>query len=231
MLVRIGNTLFRWRNALFPVVFALLFAWVQPMPAGYLRTVLEAAGLILVLGGAGVRLAVAGVHYIKRAGAANRIQAGTLHTDGLFSAVRNPLYVGNILMGAGFLALLGNPVACFPGILVVILTYRAIVAAEEDYLFRTFDDAYARYFTSVPRWLPHPNTLLTAMAGTTFSWRRAVAMEYSTLGAVLLGLISLDMRDELRNSTDTPAEHLVGIALIIMLLAMLRTAKKSGVFR
>lgn len=56
-------------------------------------------------------------------------------------------------------------------------------------------------------------------------------MEYSTLGAVLLGLISLDMRDELRNSTDTPAEHLVGIALIIVLLAMLRTAKKSGVFR
>ncbi len=230
MLVRIGNTLFRWRNALFPVIFVLLFAGVQPIPAGTLRTALEFAGLLLVLGGTGVRVAVAGVHYIKRAGAANHIHAGALHTDGLFSALRNPLYVGNILLGAGFLSLLGSPGTWLPGLLVVFLAYRAIVAAEEDYLARTFGDTYARYCATVPRWLPRPGALRVALEGTAFSWRRAVAMEYSTLGATLLALIALHVRNGHGNADPIPFIDAICATLVVAFVAMLRTAKKAGAF-
>lgn len=230
MLVRIGNTLFRWRNTLFPVIFVLLFAGVPPVPAGTLRTALEVAGLLLVLGGTVVRVAVAGAHYIKRAGAANHIHAGTLHTDGVFSALRNPLYLGNILLGAGFLALLGNPGTWLPGALVVFLAYRAIVAAEEDYLARTFGDAYARYCARVPRWLPRPGVLRVALSDAAFSWRSAVSMEYSTLGATLLALIALHMRNSHGHADFIPLIDAACAALVVAFVAALRMAKKAGAF-
>ncbi len=76
--------------------------------------------------------------------------------SGPFAHVRNPLYVGNILIyfGLGIMSY-----ALFPYLQIVALTffvvqYHYIVKAEEGYLRQAFGADYEAYTKNVPRFLP-----------------------------------------------------------------------------
>ena len=76
--------------------------------------------------------------------------------SGPFAYVRNPLYVGNILIYTGF-GFMSN--ALFPFLPVIALIfftwqYHTIVYEEEGYLRKAFGAAYEEYFQKVPRYLP-----------------------------------------------------------------------------
>ena len=79
-----------------------------------------------------------------------------LITQGPFSYVRNPLYLGNMILyfGAGVMS---N--ALFPWLAVIALCYfvwqySQIVSLEEEHLALTFGEEYQRYCQSVPRFVP-----------------------------------------------------------------------------
>lgn len=79
-----------------------------------------------------------------------------LIVKGPFAHVRNPLYVGNILMylGIGIMSF-----ALFPYLQIVALIffsfqYYYIVKEEENYLRNTFSNEYENYCKNVPRFLP-----------------------------------------------------------------------------
>ena len=79
---------------------------------------------------------------------------GPLVASGPFAYVRNPLYLGNILLWTGFavaarLAWLAPIV-----VLLLALEYHAIVRWEEQLLTTRIGDPYARYLHDVPRWMP-----------------------------------------------------------------------------
>jgi len=79
-----------------------------------------------------------------------------LITNGPFAFVRNPLYVGNILLYAGA-AVMSN--ALFPWLLIITIVwfyvqYTLIVSKEEEYLAQRFGDAYADYAAKVGRFFP-----------------------------------------------------------------------------
>jgi len=79
---------------------------------------------------------------------------GELATDGPYSVVRNPLYLGNLLGVLGFGFAVEQPLlAAFLG-LVFALFYPAVVAKEEGQLMRLFGERYAAYCAAVPRWIP-----------------------------------------------------------------------------
>ncbi len=77
-----------------------------------------------------------------------------LSTQGLFSMVRNPLYVfsfiGTIGMGlfSGYLTVLALLTVFF------IFYYHAVVRSEENFLSKKFGDEYTEYKKRVPRWFP-----------------------------------------------------------------------------
>jgi protein-S-isoprenylcysteine O-methyltransferase Ste14 len=82
--------------------------------------------------------------------------ATNLITDGPFGYVRNPLYVGNILMYTGF-GVMSN--ALMPWLPIVALAYfvfqyAMIISREEQHLRQAFGDEYARYLQNVPRFIP-----------------------------------------------------------------------------
>jgi protein-S-isoprenylcysteine O-methyltransferase Ste14 len=84
------------------------------------------------------------------------VGATNLVTDGPFGHVRNPLYVGNILMYTG-IGVMSN--ALFPWLLIFavlffITQYQLIVSREEDFLREAFGDEYKAYLKNVPRFLP-----------------------------------------------------------------------------
>ena len=84
------------------------------------------------------------------------VGATHLVTEGPFGYVRNPLYVGNILMYAG-LGIMANalmPWLPFVVIFYFVIQYYLIVTREEDHLKVAFADEYAVYMQNVPRFIP-----------------------------------------------------------------------------
>lgn len=79
-----------------------------------------------------------------------------LITNGPFAFVRNPLYVGNMLLylGVGVMSM-----ALFPWLLIVAavwfyIQYTLIVSKEEEYLAERFGGDYEHYREKVPRFFP-----------------------------------------------------------------------------
>ncbi len=80
----------------------------------------------------------------------------TLVTSGPFAYVRNPLYIGNMLMYVGF-AIMSNALSMLFPLFVLIfflLQYNIIVSLEEEYLAGKFGVAYHLYCNDVQRFFP-----------------------------------------------------------------------------
>ena len=109
-------------------------------------------GALIVAIGEAIRLWA--VHHIGAISRTRSDRLGPLVSSGPFALIRNPLYVGNILLWAGF-AISAQLVWLAP-IIVVLLTleYHAIVRWEEGLLTERIGEPYVRYVATVPRWLP-----------------------------------------------------------------------------
>lgn len=115
-----------------------------------------------------------------------------LITTGPFAYVRNPLYVGNILLytGVGIMSM-----ALFPWLLIVavlwfVCQYTLIVLQEEAYLAGHFGKAYAEYRRNVHRFLPRLTPYRDASpAPKRVSIAEGLASERRTLQAI--GLVTL----------------------------------------
>jgi protein-S-isoprenylcysteine O-methyltransferase Ste14 len=74
--------------------------------------------------------------------------------EGLYRVVRNPQYVGVLLVAIGE-ALLAEATVLLGYAAFLAIAYHLLVRYyEEPTLGRLFGEAYARYRTVVPRWLP-----------------------------------------------------------------------------
>lgn len=77
-----------------------------------------------------------------------------LTTSGPYAYVRNPLYIGNLLIITG--AIVASELIWFipVGFLWAFLVYSRVVKYEEDRLLARFGDAFLRYRDQVPKWVP-----------------------------------------------------------------------------
>jgi protein-S-isoprenylcysteine O-methyltransferase Ste14 len=117
-----------------------------------------------------------------------------LVTRGPFSYVRNPLYLGNMILyfGAGVMS---N--ALFPWLAIIALfyfgwQYSQIVSLEEEHLAPKFGEEYQRYCQSVPRFIP---TFAKYPGGNNpqpeLDWMSGIVSEKRTLQAIgfLIGML------------------------------------------
>lgn len=115
---------------------------------------------------------------VSWAGSETRTTGGVggtfLVISGPFAHVRNPLYVGNILMylGLGIMSMALFPYLQIVAIIFFIFQYHFIVKEEEEFLKTKFKDEYLRYLQNVPRFgwrffpykdnsIPQPEFILT----------------------------------------------------------------------
>lgn len=117
-----------------------------------------------------------------------------LITRGPFSYVRNPLYVGNILIYVG-VGIMSN--AVFPWLALIALIYffwqySLIVNLEEEHLREKFGEEYKRYCESVPRFFPLPRRYQQGEhAQPELDWKRGIISEKRTLQAITVLTIVL----------------------------------------
>jgi len=83
-----------------------------------------------------------------------------LVVSGPFGHLRNPLYLGNILLyfGIGVMSMALFPYLQILALLFFYVQYRIIIKEEETYLEKTFGDSYEQYRNSVPRLIPQIKT-------------------------------------------------------------------------
>ncbi len=80
--------------------------------------------------------------------------APRLAVTGPYAHVRNPVYLGNILILAG-LAVTCELLWAVPLVMVwAALIYTRAVRFEESRLLKRYGDEYRRYLAAVPRWMP-----------------------------------------------------------------------------
>ncbi|MBI5021822.1 MAG: isoprenylcysteine carboxylmethyltransferase family protein [Ignavibacteriales bacterium] len=179
----IRQTLFKYRSYT-PIPFLLvLLLLAQPTIISFV------AGFCFVLVGEFFRLW--GVSF---AGSETRttgpVGASSLITSGPFSYVRNPLYLGNLLMYTGFGVMANLPALALAGFLYFFLQYTLIVSLEEEQLTKKFLDEYVRYFESVPRFIPVCKKYEGAKdPQPKIDWGKGLRSERRTLQATILVII------------------------------------------
>jgi protein-S-isoprenylcysteine O-methyltransferase Ste14 len=82
------------------------------------------------------------------------IEAPRLATAGPYAYVRNPIYLGSIVLGIGMVGLLGDPWMLLLCAAAFTFLYVSIIPAEERFLRGEFGAEYERYCAEVPRLLP-----------------------------------------------------------------------------
>jgi protein-S-isoprenylcysteine O-methyltransferase Ste14 len=101
---------------------------------------------------AGATIAVLGL--ALRAWAAGHLaKYESLSTSGPFAYLRNPLYLGTLIVGAGFAVAGARPGIGLVLVAFFVMLYLPVIEEEENYLRQRFP-AYAEYERRVPRLWP-----------------------------------------------------------------------------
>ena len=174
---RVGQLLFRLRS-LTPIPFILILIYFShPTPISI------AIGSPFLLLGEWIRVWAVGY-----AGASTRGRtlgaARSLVTTGPYQHVRNPLYLGNLLLSLG-ICWIAN-VYWMSAVLVIgyLAQYIPIIRSEETYLSQTCGAVYQHYYDAVPRFLPRLRAYANPSAHD-FSLSRALNSEKRTLTAIV----------------------------------------------
>jgi protein-S-isoprenylcysteine O-methyltransferase Ste14 len=112
-------------------------------------------GVILVVTGELLRLN--GVRYAGGETRTLKVGASVLCSSGPFAYLRNPLYLGNVIIYAGMVLIAGGEFVwiLLPATLTFFfLEYGLIISLEEETLRKKFNEEYGEYLSMVPRLIP-----------------------------------------------------------------------------
>jgi protein-S-isoprenylcysteine O-methyltransferase Ste14 len=121
--------------------------------------------------------------------------ADQLNTTGMYSIVRNPLYLGNFMIWLMISMLTMNIWFIVAFVFLYWLYYERIIFAEEQYLARKFGKEYEDWAAKTPCFIPRFSGY--KKAGYSFSWKKAVKKEKNGLLALLLVFSLFDIIGEL----------------------------------
>jgi protein-S-isoprenylcysteine O-methyltransferase Ste14 len=188
-LARIGRSMFSHRLEIGLGVTAVAVPFVRPTIATKPSALcLKAAGLCLVLTGLGIRVLAAG--FAGRHTRSSKIEGSQLVIAGPYAHVRNPIYLGSVVLGFGMVLLIGDRRLLALCALTFLALYFGLIPAEEEFLGRKFQQEYAAYCRKVPRLLPRLKAWAPVGAPKTRFDRTAAYGEWrlSLILAAILGL-------------------------------------------
>jgi protein-S-isoprenylcysteine O-methyltransferase Ste14 len=117
-----------------------------------------------------------------------------LIVSGPFSYVRNPLYLGNILIysGIGIMSFALFPFLQIIALVFFIIQYHFIVKEEEAYLKNTFGNNYQTFLENVPRFFPRFTPFrIQNLPQPSFNSQAALKSERRTFQALILVIATI----------------------------------------
>ena len=185
-----GNILFRWRSYIPGVI--LLVCFFQFSSYTYFRDNYQKQILytffcfVISLFGLVIRCWTIGYVPQKTSGRNTKKQiAETLNQKGIYSLLRNPLYVGNFFMFLGIVVYFRDITLVTFFFFFFFFYYERIIFAEEAFLKRKFGEIYNSWSSRTPAILP--NLKNYQKPDLAFSFRNILKREYpSYFGLVVI---------------------------------------------
>lgn len=230
-----GDFFFRYRAYMFPIIFIGMLCVFRPqiIVNETITDIIIWAGFIIAMLGQGLRIFTIGFDYIERGGKEGKVYASRLVTGGIYNHVRNPMYLGNILMAIG-IGLYG----CAPLAFVIFLPffiffYYAIMSSEENFLRGKFGLEYEDFCRRVNRLWPSFTNISQTLSGFTFNWRRPLEKENGTAFWTFTALTLLPLwRNYMFKKNEAFAQYApFAIAIMVVLIPVyitLRILKRKG---
>ena len=144
--------------------------------------------------------------------------ADQLNTTGLYSLVRNPLYVGNFLMWLGIAMLTMNLWFIVSFVLLFWVYYERIIFAEEQFLTKKFGSVYTDWADKTPCFIPRMKGYVAPKLP--FSWKKVIKKEKNGLLALILVFWLMEVIGDLVTGV-TPRIGVLAIASAAMLVIYL----------
>lgn len=158
-----GDFLFKYRSYL-PLALLVIGLWVKIYQEKYVGEANEwMVSEILVMtsfsvGILGLLVRIFTVGYTPENTSGRNTKEGqvadVLNTTGIYSVIRNPLYVGNFLMWLAVGMFTGNIWFVLTFILSFWIYYERIIYAEESFLRGKFGDQYLNWTLKTPAFIP-----------------------------------------------------------------------------
>ena len=139
------SLVFKLRGGIWTVLFLGVLFYADPSG----QTIPLA--LVLVIAGQSLRFWAAGNIGLYRG---EKVKARQLVTWGPYALIRNPLYLANGMIGAGWSFLAGRAVFLVFLLVFVAMYNLCIIPLEESFLERTFGDRYRAYRERTGRFIP-----------------------------------------------------------------------------
>lgn len=188
-----GDYLFKFRSYL-PLLLLIIGVWVKIYQEGFsnganesiIAEILEELGILTGIIGLIIRIWTVGYTPKNTSGRNTKDGqlADTLNTTGLYSIIRNPLYLGNYLMWVGIAMITGNIWFVILFTLGFWIYYERIIFAEESFLRNKFGNSYLDWALKTPAFLPkHFNYVKPEIK---FSWKKVLKKEKNGLFALFL---------------------------------------------
>jgi len=137
----------------------------------------------------------------------------------MYSVVRHPLYLGNLMLWLG-VSFLGQSLwISIAAVAAFGLVYERIMLVEEQYLEREFPDSFRDWASQTPALVPRVANWAPPVES--FAWRRILRREYNALaafGSLFVALITL------RTWVQTGEAHLTsltgGVLAVVAIVAV-----------
>jgi hypothetical protein len=234
--IGLGQTLFRYRSftpvPVIAVLGYLLFRTRgEPGPGGPgLDAALNLAGLLSAVLGQGLRFWTLGQVPEGTSGQGSVLEAVVLNTRGPYAYVRNPLYVGNLLICLGLMAVAHQPWVYLIALAFFLGEYFFIIRAEEDFLRSRFGAAYEEFLTRVPRWVPRLTPAYEGALRHGFDVKRALKKEHNPFAAWALGMLALWGWELYARGALQPATRLLLLSLaaaVLLAFGIIKAYKRN----
>ncbi len=189
---RLGQVLFRFRSVTPLPVLAVLAWLLWRSRAASMPTAVVFVGPLISMAGQVLRFYTVSRVPEGTSGQDDVLEARVLNTKGPYARVRNPLYVGNLLLCVGLMSMARDPWVALIGLAFFFGEYFFIIRAEENFLRESFGAAFDAYVQSVPRWVPRLSAASTGrLREGGFDWKRGLKKEHNPFAAWTLGALAL----------------------------------------
>lgn len=209
--------------------FAVLLIAVFPQiffrngHTAYFDEAAEAFGVVFILLGQIFRVSSRGYKSESSQGGKILIQGGP------YSLIRNPMYLGILLIGLGIVLMLFNWWAMIIFLFIFITRYILLIFKEEKKLSQAFPKDYPAYQKQVPRILPSVATLMQKDIRGYLPLKMAwLKKEIGTILAVLLTTLFIESWEDIKSEGIKIYLKEATVMLVIIILFICLVVYLSG---
>lgn len=229
-----GAILFRWRSYLLPAFLPVIFQAatggerIETAFGDLAGDAVEGWALLIVAAGCLGRILTVG--FVPRGTSGRNTGEGqvaeVLNTTGVYSLVRNPLYLCNCLICLGIAPYTQSLVLVLVFALVLVPDHERSIAAEERFLAAKSGPAYEDWAARTPAFWPRRTGLVPP--GLPFSARWALRREHATVAGAVLALCLVEFTLHLMGGEGEPVERgwIALFAVTLVAEAVLHVVKR-----